>query len=149
MNRHRLGYELRGLFLGRPVRPFHLAVALATGAVGVLTWHGATSVDQSSVYDFQSHATAVVMMLSACLLTVGWWWRNEWCAEWGLLLATGAWVSRAVYISIAGTGFLGYVEAPAFVSVVAAIVSAALAIGSGGAYLLERYDREVDGEYLR
>jgi hypothetical protein len=103
------------------------------------------------VYDLQNQITAVVMLTSAVLLTVGWWWRNEWCAEWGLLLATGAWVSRAVYISLAGTGFLGYTDAPLQVSVVSAIVSLAWAVGAAGAYLLERYDHELarDDEYLR
>lgn len=136
----RKGYELDVTFLGRPVRPFHLAVTIATAVVaatflsdGSMEWWNHTA----------THLIGALAFTSSVLLTVGWWLRNEWAAEWGLLLSTGVWLSRAVYALLAGEGLIINNPAASF------FLSLAWAVGAGGAYLLERIDhgsREGPGE---
>lgn len=149
MNWRRRGYELEGLFFGRPIRPFHLAVMIATASIGAVSiW---LAKDPGKASEWFAHGLGATMIVSSVLLFVGWWWRSEWCAEWGLLLATGTWVTRTAYILTSGTGFLGYTNTPNTLTVASAFASLAWAVGAGGAYLLERYDHAVDqyDEYLR
>jgi hypothetical protein len=124
----RRGYELNTLFLGRRVRPFHLAVTIAT-AVVAWTLHTPGSWAPDDPAQILTYAAAV----SATALTVGWWFRSDRAAAFGLLLATGVWASRAVYAALTtGTGvFAGNPWASVALSV-------AWTIGAGGAYLLER-----------
>jgi len=133
MNQRR-GYELKGLFFGRPIRPFHLAVTIATTVVsytlleiGEMHW----------LHHSVTHLIGVIALLSSTFLFIGWWWRNERAAEWGLLLAVGVWTSRTVYASLAGQGLLVVNQ---WASV---FLSLAWAVGAGGAYLLERYDHAL------
>lgn len=133
----RKGYELEGLFLDRPIRPFHFAVMLATSTIAVLLWIPSETIDGWEGPG--SHVLAVAATNSALLLFVGWWFRNEWAAEWGLLLAVGVWVARAFYVLSTGG------ESGVIVPWASATLSIAWAIGAGGAYLLERYDHETRG----
>jgi hypothetical protein len=133
-NRVRRGYELESLFLGRPVRPFHLAVTIATG---VIAWTLLTDGKMDWVYHSAAHLIGLTAAVSSIFLTIGWWFRKEWFAEWGLLLATGVWASRAVYAAFAGQGLLVINQWASM------LLSIAWAIGAGGAYLLERYDDEM------
>jgi hypothetical protein len=134
----RRGYELKTLFFGRPVRPFHLAITIATSIVAL---SNLTAINDET---FLLHASSIILGLFALLasisLTVGWWYRSDWFAEWGLLLAVGVWTSRAVYIGLTNDGLfvLG--------TTAAVVLSLAWSIGAGGAYLLERYDHVIGEE---
>lgn len=125
------------LFFGRPVRPFHLAVTIATAVIAVsLTGSGQ---DVGWPDGAESIILGVAAAGSAASLTVGWWFRSDWFAEWGLLLAVGVWISRAVYVLISSdTGILNN-------PVLSSLLSVAWAVGAGGAYLLERLDHATRG----
>lgn len=135
----RRGYELNQLFFGRPIRPFHLAVMLSTGTVGyTLT----KNYDETGRTAF---LLGVIAFIASGFLFLGWWikpnWNldQRWFAEWGLLLALGVWLSRAFYVLISDySGLLNNTAA-------SIILSVAWAVGSGGAYLLERYDHVMEG----
>jgi hypothetical protein len=138
----RRGYELNSLFFGRPIRPFHLAVMLATGTIAyTLLFRHTRETSGFCQCDATGHLLGYVAVASAVFLLVGWWFRKEWFAEWGLLLAVGVWVTRMVYVLInsESTGTFNSTWASAF-------LSAAWAIGAGGAYLLERYDHMMEEE---
>jgi hypothetical protein len=127
----RKGYELRTPFLGRPVRPFHFAVFIATAALAATNIDGVGTILTGPA----SHIVGVVASLAAALLLVGWVTEADRPAEWGLLLAAGVWVSRATFATLVGAGWF------------AVALSSAWAVGAGGAYLLERADhRGVLGE---
>jgi hypothetical protein len=137
MERIRRGYELKGLFFGRPIRPFHLAVTIATFVIAV---SNITTMETTVLGHSVSHLLGFLALMSGVLLSFGWWWRNEWAAEWGLLLATGVWISRGIYIALTDENL--YVLG----TIGSVILSFAWAIGAGGAYLLERYDHMVGGD---
>ena len=132
----RRGYELDTLFWGRPVRPFHLAVTIATA---VIAWTLLTTTPLQVWPHTAVHAVGALAGVGAVSLLVGWWWRSERFAEWGLLLATGVWASRAVYAALSGEGLLIVDQWPSV------LLSLAWAVGAGGAYLLERYDHGTRG----
>lgn len=133
----RRGYELHTLFLGRRIRPFHLAVTIATA---VVAW---TLLDTPNLPLFDHSVTRIIGLAAATaalLLTYGWWFRSDRAASGGLLLATGVWASRAAYAAIAGEGILIVNQWPSF------FLSLAWTIGAGGAYQMERADiRAADG----
>lgn len=136
----RRGYELKRLFLGRPIRPFHLAVMLATGTVGYTLLRSFS--DEKGGMAF---LLGIIASIASGFLFLGWWvkpnWKldQQWFAEWGLLLALGVWLSRAFYVLISDySGVLNNTAA-------SVILSVAWAVGSGGAYLLERYDHVMEG----
>jgi hypothetical protein len=134
----RKGYELRTPFLGRTVRPFHFAVTISTGVIA------ASNLTRETV-TFLGHIPSNLIggfaLVAATLLTLGWWFRNDWAAEWGLLIATGVWATRAAYIGLTNESM--YV----FGTTASVVLSLAWAVGAGGAYLLERADhRGVLGE---
>ena len=143
----RRGYELQHLFLGRPIRPFHLAVMLATGTIAYtqLMSHNPGRYGMCNC-DWTGHALGWVAAAAAVFLFLGWWikpeWRGnqKWLAEWGLLLAVGVWLTRTVYVLISDAG--GLLNNP----VASAVLSFAWAVGAGGAYLLERYDHVMESE---
>jgi hypothetical protein len=130
----RRGYELRGLFLGRPIRPFHFAVTIATTVIAV-------ALLETGTMDWFPHSVVHVVgafsLMASVFLSYGWWFRNDTAAEWGLLIACGVWVSRAFYALIGGEGLLIANQWTSF------FLSIAWAVGAGGAYLLERYDHQV------
>lgn len=124
MNRLRRGYELGVHVFGRPVRPFHLAVMTATGAVAVANvfFGGVVLTGDASVF------VGWIATASCVLLFAAWVTRRDTLAEWGLLLAVFVWASRAMFAVIIGSGWF------------AVTVSLAWVIGAAGAYLLERAD---------
>ena len=75
----------------------------------------------------------VIALLSCVFLTAGWWFRNEWFAEWGLLLAVGCWSTRAMFSILHDSE----------TTLAGPLLSVAWAVGAGGAYILERYDHVV------
>ena len=141
------GYELKALLFGRPIRPSHFAVMLATG---VISWQLLTS-DHVNVGSFcacasASHILGAVSGIASTCLFLGWFikpaWKRKtlnavWFSEWGLLLASGVWLTRAVYVALSDSG--GLLRNP-YASM---LLSLAWAIGASGAYLLERYDEEM------
>jgi hypothetical protein len=134
MGRIRRGYELKTLFFGRPVRPFHLAVTIATAVVAL---SNLTNSPETFLLHTSSNILGAIALTSAILLTIGWWYTNDWAAEWGLLLAVGVWLSRGIYIGLTDDGLL------VLGTLAAVVLSFAWAIGAGGAYLLERYDHVI------
>lgn len=132
----RRGYELKSLFLGRPIRPFHFAVTIATTVVAVSNFTANNS-DVTFLGHSASNMLGGFALAAAVLLFIGWWATNDFAAEWGLLIATGVWVTRAVYIALTGDNV--YVLG----TVAAVVLSLAWAVGSSGAYMLERYDHVV------
>ena len=128
--RERRGYELKSLFWGRPIRPFHLAVCIATSAVAITNIDGVGTVLTGTV----SLVVGSIALVSASLLFIGWWINKDIFAEWGLLLAAGMWGSRAVFAWLSGAGWFS------------TTLSIAWLIGSTGAYLLERYDHVISDE---
>lgn len=127
--RERRGYELKALFWGRPIRPFHLAVFISTGAVGITNLDGAGTVLSGAT----SYVVGGVASISAILLITGWWFKKDVFAEWGLLLAAGMWASRATF------AFLSHAHNEWFTIA----ISFAWFVGAAGAYLLERYDHVI------
>lgn len=78
-----------------------------------------------------AHVTAVVAGAAIAALNIGWWARSQSFAEWGLLLATGVYASRTVFLGLTlGTGDIGF-----WLSLGATIII-------GGSYLLETADKE-------
>lgn len=139
MDRIRRGYELQSLFFGRPVRPFHLAVTLSTLIIAISNLTSRLTHDEKT---FLGHTSSMVLgafaLTAVVMLTIGWWYDQDFSAEWGLLIATGVWMSRAVYIALTNesTYVLG--------TTAAVVLSLAWAIGAGGAYILERYDHVMN-----
>ena len=145
----RRGYELKTLFFGRPIRPFHLAVMIATVVIGyqLLVTSKHDNPEAFCACGTASHVLGSLSLIASLFLFLGWFvkpeWRRKnfsplWFAEWGLLLAVGVWLTRAVYVLISDdeSGLLRNPYASALLSI-------AWAIGAGGAYLLERYDEET------
>lgn len=121
---NRRGYELQTLFWGRPVRPFHLAVAIATSTVAIsnLLFEGIV------LQDNIGNIVGTVSLMASAFLVTGWWFGKEWLAEWGLILATGTFAARAAFSVLSVQAFNSF------------FLSIAWTVGAGGAYLLERYD---------
>ena len=133
----RRGYELEGLFFGRPIRPFHLAVMISTTVIAYNFIIRLNNFD--TPYWFNSASISVLLFgliafTASAFLFIGWWFQREWFAEWGLLLATGIWLTRMIYVVVfndTGTTIGSWSSA---------FLSLAWSVGAGGAYLLERYD---------
>ena len=116
-------------FFGRPVKPFHLGLLIATATVGILlafthdtAWHGVPG-----------KTLGVLALVSALFLFLGWVTNTENITEWGLLLAAGVWVSRMFYILISGKAVFNIPAASFFLSLAWVVIAA-------GAYLIERMD---------
>lgn len=131
MDRIRRGYELKTLFWGRPVRPFHLAIAISTGTIALTNLFFSGIILSGTLGD----VVGVTAAISCALLFIGWWGDNDWCAEWGLLLASGAWASRATFAILVNKDEWNGI-----------LLSFAWLIGASGAYMLERYDHATRGD---
>lgn len=112
---------------GRAVRPYALAVSLATA---VIAYAVATDVAVGVLLDrWPGHIIGVMAAATVVMLWGGWWGRSEAWLRRGLFWSAGVWAGVAMVLTIDG----------------AAPVSAALAwcwmIASGGAWLLERSAR--------
>ena len=70
----------------------------------------------------------IVALISAVLLTLGWWLRDDGIAEVGLFVAAFVWLDRMFYYGLTSP------TAPGFG------LSLAWSVGACGAWLLEMYD---------
>lgn len=117
--------HLRRRLWGRKVRPYALAVSIATG---VIAWACLTGIAVGRLLD---GATGIIVGTVAVITVAALWWG--WLAKseaWmlrGLLWAAGVW---AAVTTILATD-VGIVN-------VNTLLSAAWVIASGGAWLLER-----------
>jgi len=131
-------YQFTATLFGRPIRPFHFAVMLATATIAVSLWF---PVSTRLGPDRWTGLTQLVLGGAAAgsvvLLAAGWWWRRPTWDQWGLLLSVAVWVSRSVFVLITDT----VVGRPQL----SAILSGAWAVGAAGAYLLERHDPTTSG----
>ena len=112
---------------GWGVHPFHLALTVSSGTVAVtnLFSHGIILV--GAVGDY----VGVVAGVAAIVLFAGWVLRRPGLTEWGLLLAAGAWTSRAMFAFLTSSD-----PWPTM------LLSSAWAVGAAGAYIMERRDHK-------
>lgn len=121
-----LPYEL----WGRPVKPVAAAIA---ASMSVLALTNALSV--GVVEGFASHVILAAAAAAGTALAGGWIGNSQRMVEWGLLLATGVWVVRTVFVGLTeGWGFYGLYLNMCWVAV------------AGSTYLLEAID---DGTGVR
>lgn len=115
--------ELPWLLAGRVVRPYALAVSLASGNLA------AVILSQRSVWgdpvDGWSVIVAGLAMMATVLLWAGFWGRSSTLMQHGLLLTAAIFAARGVYIGTAGGNWY------------TAGLSFCWTIASAGAYLLE------------
>jgi hypothetical protein len=133
----RRGYELKGLFWGRPVRPFHFAIMMATYVISAV---GMLIETQSELVRNAGFTLGFVSFVGASFLLIGWIFQKYWFSEWGLLISAGAWTENAVYVALRGD------TVTALTPAAAVFISLAWVIGALGAYVLERYDRFLHEE---
>lgn len=125
------GTEFPWSFMRRSVRPFHLSAAVA---MLVLSINNLVTNDTPLSRTLLGDTVGIVAVVASMLLFISWWVRSDRAAEWGLLLACGVWTYRAIlYMEEGEAGRL-----PAWVNGFG--LSVAWMIGTGGAWLLERYD---------
>jgi hypothetical protein len=132
----RRGYELKTPFLGRPIRPFHFAIAISTA---VIAWLCFMVENDTWSVTAAGHVLGTSAVISTSFLTIGWWRTSDWFAEWGLLTAAGVWSTRAFYIFLTGETVINMNKTASI------LLSVAWVIGALGAYVLERYDHVESG----
>lgn len=116
---------------GRPIHPFHLA---AFTTLVVLAYSNLVLDDTVLANAPIGTWLGLLSAAGALLFIVGWIADIAELGEWGLLLATTVWATRAaLYVLVlhAPTRWTSFG------------LSLAWVIGSGGAYLLERFERHV------
>ena len=118
--------------LGRALRPYALAVSVATFVLCVAVIRG-VAVGQL-LNGLPGLVIATTGGVSALLLWIGWWAESEQFMRWGLFWTTGVW-SAATVIMWLDVGF----------SSVSAMLAACWVIASGGAWLLEVSANREDG----
>ena len=85
---------MRLAFLGRPLKPLIIAIAMS---MATLAWFNL--VLNAGVF----HASVLGDLIgsaagaSCALLFGGWWWRSGEMERFGLLLAVGVWVTRTMF----------------------------------------------------
>ena len=118
--------------VGRRFKPVALGVTIimiGLAVAGVLKW-GTFSGYGGPLLVLQIAASAV----AAGLLIYGWWKDRERWAEWGLLVATFAYLERAVYLTIADTFGDSVLLAYGVLVIIA------------GSYVLEANDNRTGGD---
>ena len=118
------GYQ----FLGRPIKPLALAIALS---MATIFWFNIVESTGILVPTVAGNIVGYCAGASAVLLFAGWWARSQALAETGMLLAAGVWISRTVFI-----GLLEEWYSYSF------FFSVAWSLASVGSYLLESFDPE-------
>jgi hypothetical protein len=119
------GVELPYQLLGRRIRPFSLALMIATIVV-VYQYEIIESGPGNHGFDIAE--TMFASMAISCLF-FGWLIRNDDLHEWGLVLASGVWAARmSLYVLEQGFTDIGV------------WFSLSWMIGAIGAWLLEAYD---------
>lgn len=116
------GYQ----FLGRPIKPLALAIALS---MATIFWFNIVEQTGILVPTVAGNIVGYCAGASAVLLFGGWWAKSQVLAETGMLIASGVWISRAVFI-----GMLEEWYSYSF------FFSVAWAMASVGSYLLESFD---------
>ena len=121
--------ELPWTVLGRKVRPYALAVSLASLIVAwaILVRHD----DAGSHLESEPGVLVGWAALAACLLLWhGWWAQSDRTMRAGLLITAGVFAARAAIVLMEGGA-----------GTIAALLSVAWCVASGGAWLLERSAR--------
>lgn len=121
--------ELPWTVLGRKVRPYALAVSLASLIVAwaILVRHD----DAGSHLESEPGVLVGWAALAACLLLWhGWWAQSDRTMRAGLLITAGVFAARAAIVFMEGGA-----------GTIAALLSVAWCVASGGAWLLERSAR--------
>ena len=121
--------ELPWTVLGRKVRPYALAVSLASAVVAyaILVRHDDAGSHLESGSCLIVGWTALAAVL---LLWWGWWAQSGRTMRAGLLITAGVFAARAAIVFMeGGTG------------TIAALLSVVWCVASGGAWLLERSAR--------
>ena len=106
--------------------PFHLALMISSGAVAIVNLLFSGVVLTGSI----GNIVGLVMAASAVSLFAGWVFGNRPVTEWALLLAAGAWTSRATFALLTTDHD----------TVFTTTISMAWAIGAGGSWWLWRQD---------
>lgn len=121
--------ELPWTVLGRKVRPYALAVSLASLIVAwaILVRHD----DAGSHLESEPGVLVGWAALAACLLLWhGWWAQSDRTMRAGLLITAGVFAARAAIVFMEGGA-----------GTIAALLSVVWCVASGGAWLLERSAR--------
>ncbi len=114
---------------GRKIRPYALAVSLASAVVAwaILVKHN----DAGSHLESGSGVLVGWAALAACLLLWhGWWAQSDRTMRAGLLITAGVFAARAAIVFMEGGA-----------GTIAALLSVVWCVASGGAWLLERSAR--------
>lgn len=118
--------ELPWMVAGRRIRPYALAVSLASAVVGfsLLVQRDAPG----DVLDSSPHGLGlgISAIAASTLLWLGFWLKSSRWMQWGLLLTTGVFIARGVYVGL-DTSFSNQ----------ASLLSLCWGVASAGAYLLE------------
>ena len=121
--------ELPWQVWGRKIRPYALAVSLASA---VVAWAILVRRDDAGSYLEEGFGVIVgwAALAAALLLWWGWWRQSDRTMRAGLLITAGVFAARAAIVFLeGGTG------------TIAALLSVAWCVASGGAWLLERSAR--------
>lgn len=114
---------------GRKIRPYALAVSLASAVVAwaILVRHD----DAGSHLESEPGVLVGWAALAACLLLWhGWWAQSDRTMRAGLLITAGVFAARAAIVFMEGG-----------MGTIAALLSVVWCVASGGAWLLERSAR--------
>ena len=117
---------LRRRIAGRAIRPYALAVSLATAVIAV-----AVLTDQAVGKLLDAWPGTIVGLMAVAtvlMLWVGWWARDDRLMARGLLWSSGVWAGVATVLTVEGGAW------------VSACLAACWCLASGGAWLLEHED---------
>ena len=121
------GRTLPWKFLRRQVRPFSLAVSVATYVIF------AAMVFEAGVGEYLDQLPGKIIgvfaAVSSLLLWVGWWGRNKRWMDQGLLIAAAVWSAVSTMILVEGSSW------------VSGLIAFSWTMGSAGAWLLEVRDK--------
>lgn len=120
--------ELPWLIFGRKVRPYALAVMLASlfvaGSILIQREDAGSALDNWTAAGLLVGSLGII---AAGTLIAGWWLRSEKAMQWGLLLSAGVFGARAGFIFTSTHNWLA----------ISAWLSTCWVVASAGAYLAE------------
>jgi hypothetical protein len=116
----------RYTFLGRPIKPLALALAMS---MATIFWFNIVESTGILVSTMAGDIVGYSAGASAVVLLAGWWGRSQMLAETGLLIGSGVWVARTALIALLDQ----WATYSFFFSLAWCVVSV-------GAYLLEAFD---------